>query len=145
MTKKRGNPETEARQFSVVEAWLGAGIPLAKLQNAKLKSVLEDGHPRLATSSTLSEQIPLIHAVELDKARSELRKNIKPRGDNGEIDTMEIALFLDGATRVAEGYCFVARFVFEGYIQQRIIALRMLSKSLTAAKVADQFNKVVTA
>ena len=65
--EKRGNPETEACRFSVVEAWLGAGIPLAKLQNAKLKSVLEDGHPRLATSSTRSEQIPLIHAVELDK------------------------------------------------------------------------------
>ena len=51
-----GNPETEACQFSVVEAWLCAGIPLAKLQNAKLKSVLEDCHPRLAASSTLSEQ-----------------------------------------------------------------------------------------
>lgn len=90
-------------------------------------------------------KIPLIHVAELDKVRSELRKNIKTRGDNGEIDTMEVALFLDGATRVAECYCFVARFVFESYIQQRIIALRMLSKSLTAAEVADQFNKVVTA
>ena len=76
----------------------------------KLRSVLEDRHPSLAASSTLSEQIPLIHAVELDKVRSELQNNNKPSGDNGEIDTTEITLFRDGATSVAECYCFVAKF-----------------------------------
>ena len=70
--KKGETQKSEAHWFSVVEAWLCAGIPLAKLQNAKLKSVLEDCHLRLAASSTLSEQIPLIHAVELDKVRIEL-------------------------------------------------------------------------
>ena len=98
MTKKRENPETEAHRFSVVklgyvlgEAWLCAGIPL---QNAKLRSVLEDCHPLLAALSTLSEQIPLIHVVENLTIGSELQQNIKPNSENGEIDTIEVTLFL---------------------------------------------------
>lgn len=82
-----------------------------------LRGLLEEGTYRLTHSSHLAEYIPIIYEEE--------KKRIQK-----EIEGREVSATFDGSTRLGEALAIVVRF-FEGWsIQQRVVKLSMLAKSL---------------
>ena len=60
--------ELRVFRFSVVEAFLSAGIPLRKVDY--LRDLLEKNGYRLTASSALSELIPTVRAMEVMQVRA---------------------------------------------------------------------------
>lgn len=134
---------TESRRYQVVEAFMGAGIPLSKIAAyLPLRRVLEVGNQRLASTTTLTEHIPLILKAEKSRIRDELRVGVPVAARINT--TIPCSVFFDGATKVCECMAFICRFTFEGWPQQRVVALKLLEKSVKASELAQVFNKVMT-
>lgn len=79
----------------VVESFLKAGIPLAKVDS--MRELLEESSLRLTHSSHLSDYIPVVHKRE----NLEIREKIQ-----GE----DVAVTFDGTTRLGEALAIVIRF-----------------------------------
>ena len=77
--------EQRVYRVKVVEHFLRAGIPLAKV----LRSLLEEGALRLTHSSHLADYIPLIQSEEKKLIRS-------------EVDHQDVAVIFDGTARLGE-------------------------------------------
>ena len=104
---------TESRRYQVVEAFMGAGIPLSKIAAyLPLRRVLEVGNQRLASTTTLTEHIPLILKAEKSRIRDELRVGVPVAARINT--TIPCSVFFDGATKVCECMAFICRFTFEG-------------------------------
>jgi hypothetical protein len=104
---------TESRRYQVVEAFMGAGIPLSKIAAyLPLRRVLEVGNQRLASTTTLTEHIPLILKAEKSRIRDELRVGVPVAARINT--TIPCSVCFDGATKVCECMAFICRFTFEG-------------------------------
>ena len=115
-------------RLEVTEHFLRAGIPLHKVDD--LRPILEDRY-RLTSSSHLREFIPLI----LEEERKQVAKEIKGR---------PISLVFDGTTRLGEAIAIVVRFVDDSMnIQQRLVRLRTVAKSVNAPDLVQVINQCV--
>ena len=77
-------------------------------------------------ASNLSQLVPFIHQQEQISVKN-------------EIDEQEISIIFDGPTHVCEALVILVRFVDEKWnIQQRVVKLMLLAKSLTGEEVAHQ-------
>ena len=121
--------EQRVYRVKVVEQFLKAGIPLVKVDS--LRSLLEEGALRLTHSSHLSDYIPLIHGEEKKLIRS-------------EIDGQRVSVIFDGTTRLGEALAIVIRFCSGWKIQQRLVRMSLLSKSLTGEEVAREVLTVLS-
>ncbi|KAK3749798.1 hypothetical protein QZH41_000861 [Actinostola sp. cb2023] len=112
-------------RYELVEILLKAGIPLAKVD--MLRPFLEKYGHRLTARSHLSEFIPLI-----SKKEKELLKKEIAAADG-------FSVIFDGSTRLGEALAIVVRFVYEQYkVQQRLIRLEVLARSLNAEQLAQR-------
>ena len=106
-------------RFDLVEAFLSAGIPLSKIDH--LRSFLEKYGHRLTAHGHSSQMIPSIIEKEKKTLKTELSL----------VDGCSV--ISDGSTRLGEALAIVVRFVDEEWnVQQRLIRLQVLAKSLKA-------------
>jgi hypothetical protein len=147
--------EARVRRFEVMSAFLEEGLPLHSLRNSsRVRSLLESGSWALGSREDLAALIPTIRDHELRAIRSELlqtsaksgskaaealsTRGMPPPGDVPTVRLRPFSVFFDGTTSVAEVFCIVIRFVTDdGYIQQRVAALRLYAKSLSAENLCS--------
>ena len=88
--------------------------------------MLEENGFRLFQASNLSQLVPFIHQQEQISVKN-------------KINQQEISIIFDGTTHVCEALVILVCFVDEKWnIQQRVVKLMLLAKSLTGKEVACQ-------
>ena len=110
--------------INLVESFLAAGIPLRKID--ALRSFLEKYGHRLTSSTRLRQLIPSVH----DKEKETLKKELS--------EMQGCSCIFDGSTRLGEALAMVVRFLDNAWnIQQRLVRLQTLAKSLKAEEIAQ--------
>ena len=116
--------EVRVYRIKVVTSFLKAGVPLSKIDC--FRDLLEENAFRLSQASNLSQLVPFIHQQEQISVKY-------------QIDQQEISIIFDGTTHVCEALVILVRFVDEKWdIQERVVKLMLLAKSLTGEEVARQ-------
>ena len=116
--------ECQVYRIKAIKAFLKAGVPLNKIDC--FRDILEEHGTRLAGRRTLSDLVQFVRELE--------EKNILE-----EIKGKKISIIFDGTTRMGEALAVLIRFVSaEWDIQQRLIRLQLLAKSLTGDEVARE-------
>ncbi|KAK3742871.1 hypothetical protein QZH41_007769 [Actinostola sp. cb2023] len=111
-------------RFELIECFLAAGIPLSKIDC--LRSFLEKYGHRLTSDSHLRELVPSVLAKEKETLKSELSQ------------VKAVSTIFDGSTRLGEALAIVVRFVDSHWnVQQRLVRLQVLAKSLKANELAQ--------
>ena len=117
----------EAQQVfrvKVVSAFLRAAVPISKLHF--FKELLEEGGYRLCDKRSLFDLIPFIQKREREAVAREIA------GRN-------ISIIFDGTCHLGEALCIVIRYITDDLsIEQRLVALKMLQKSLTGEEIARE-------
>ena len=108
-------------RVKVVEQLLRAEIALVKVDS--LRGLLEEGALKLTHSSHLADYVPVIQGEEKKRIRS-------------EIDGQDVAIIFDGTTRLGEALTVGFRFFSGWKIQQRLVRISLLTKSMTGEEVA---------
>ena len=98
--------------MKVVEQFLRAGIALAKVDS--LRGLLEEGALKLTHSSHLANYVPVIQGEEKNRIHSEI----------------------DGTTSLSEALAVVLCFFSGWKIQQRLVRISLLAKSMTGEEAA---------
>ena len=124
-TKGETLPEQmQVYRVKVVTAFLRAAVPLSKLEY--FRELLEEGAYRLSDCRHMLDLVPFV--LKQEQAR------IKD-----EIAGKHVAIIFDGTTRLGEALAIVVRFIGEGFeIEQRLIRLQLLAKSLTGEEIARE-------
>ena len=111
-------------RVKVVRTFLRAAVPLQKLEF--FRELLEKGGFRLSDRHYMSDIVPLIHQEELRLLKK-------------EIQGKHLSVIFDGTTRFGEAMAVIVRFVDDDWcIQQRLLCLQLLTKSLTGEEVARE-------
>lgn len=117
-------------RVKVVKCFLRAGVPLNKLDC--FRDLLEEGAFRLSDRRFLSDLIPFIFKQEQSLIKEEIVG--KP-----------VSIIFDGTTRLGEALAIVLRFVDDSFtIQQRLVSIQLLAKSLTGEEIACELVKVLS-
>ena len=112
-------------RYELVEALLKAGIPLLKVDS--LRPFLEKYGHRLTSRDHLAEFIPMIRQKEIDFVKSEIAAN------------SAFSVIFDGSTRLGEALAIIVRFIDKDWnIQQRLLKLEILAKSMNAEELAQR-------
>ena len=107
---------TRIFRVKVVHAFLSAGIPL--------RDLLEENGHSLSSSTHLRQLVPFIHNNEMSMVQK-------------EISGRHVSFIFDGTTHVAEAFVMILRYVDDQWcIQQRVVSLVLLAKSLAGEEVA---------
>ena len=122
----RATPDAEImRRTHVVEAFLKAGVPLAKIDY--LRPLLESGNLRLTHSSHLAQLIPFISSMELQRVKEEIA------------EAQHVSVIFDGSTHLGEALAIILRFVGDDFVvKQRLIRVRVLAKSLSGKELTRE-------
>ena len=108
-------------RFDLIQSFLTAGIHFSKIDC--LRSFLEKCGHRLTSQSHLEELIPSVLLKEKETLKSELS---------------EAKAVFDGSTRFGEALAIIVRFVDSQWnVQQRLVRLQVLAKSLKAEELAQ--------
>lgn len=116
-------------RVKVVENFLKAGIPLAKVDD--LRALLEENGLKLTHSSHLADYIPLLLRQEKESLKN-------------EIQGLPISIAFDGTTREGEALAIVMRFVRSWKIEQRLVRLLLLAKPVTGDELAREILTVLS-
>ena len=118
-------PESQqVYRVRVVTVFLKSAVSLSKM--CHFRDLLEEGGYRLGDRHTLSDLVPFIQKQEKQLIFSELE------GQN-------VSIVFDGTCRLGEALCLVVRYITNDWsIQQRLIALKMLQRSLTGEEIARE-------
>ena len=117
--------EHNVYRVQVVMAFMRAGIPLWKLDCSDLRNLLEQNGYRLTDPRHLLDIVPFI----LRKERACIRS---------EIQGKYLSVVFDGTTRLGEVLAVVVRFISDWSIEQRLVRLEFLQKSLNGEELARQ-------
>ena len=112
-------------------AFLKSGIPLGKLDCLELRSLIEENGFRPTDSRHLLDLVPFV----LDEERTQIRSEVK--------DTF-ISIFFDGTTRQGEVLAVVVRYIANWKIEQRLVRLEILLKSLTGEELARELISILS-
>lgn len=118
-------------RVKVVTTFLRAGVPISKID--LFRPLFEDTGYRLAGRRTMSDLIPFIHQQEQRKITSEIKGK-------------KVSVIFDGTTILGEAMDIIIRFVDSQWvIQQRLIRMQLLAKSLTGEQIARELLFVLQA
>ena len=113
----------------MVQSFLKSGIPLNKID--KMWDILEENGYSLSSSTHLRQLVPFIHDSEMSLVQQ-------------EISGRHVSLIFDGTTHVAEAFVVILRYVDNQWnIQQRVVGLMLLAKSLAGEEVARPTDRDV--
>ena len=111
-------------RVKVVRTFLSAGVALNKIP--EFRDLLEEHAFRLTDRRRMSDLVPFILDQEKEKIKNEIAD--KP-----------LSIIFDGTSRLGELLGVVVRFIDSGWcIQQKLIRLKMLAKSLTGDEIARE-------
>ena len=111
-------------RLKVLKTFLCAAIPLTKLD--AFRDLLEENALQLTDRRHMSDLIPFLCSQE--------QATIKT-----EIGEKHLSVIFDGTTRLGEALAIVVRFVDESFaIQQRLVRLQLLVKSMTGEEIARE-------
>ena len=111
-------------------AFLRAGVPLNKIEH--FRPLLEEYAYSLGGRRAMSDLIPFV----LQNEKAQLKKEIEGR---------EVSVIFDGTTHVGEVMAVVLQFVDSQWkIQQRLVRLMLLAKSMTGEEVARELIVVLS-
>ena len=110
-------------RVQVIRVFLRAGVPLSKLHH--FREVLEQYAYKLPDRRGMYDLIPFVLLYKT--------KQIK-----AEIEGRNVSIIFDGTTRLGEALAIVIRFVVEWRIEQRLIRLQLLVKSMTGEEIARE-------
>ena len=119
-------------RVKVVTFFLRAGVPLSKLES--FRDILEEHAYRLTDRhyTGMSDLVPFI----LTKEQAKIKQ---------EIEGKDVSVIFDGTTRLGEAMAVVIRFVDnEWKIEQRLLTLKMLAKSMTGEEIARELVSVIS-
>ena len=117
-------------RVKVVTAFLRAAVPLNKLES--FRDLLEEGAYRLTDRRNMSDLVPFILKQEQQQLHTEI---------SGKF----VSVIFDGTTRLGEALAIVVRFVSDQWtIEQRLVRLQMLAKSLSGEEIARELISVLS-
>ena len=121
--------EHQAYRVKVVRTFLGAAVPLNKLD--KFRNLLEESAFSLSDRRHMSDHIPFILAEE----RAMLKR---------ELTNKHVSVTFDGTTRLGEAMAVVVRYVSDEWtLEQRVVKLQMLAKSMKGEEVARELIHIL--
>lgn len=115
--------EHKVYRVRVVQEFLQAGVCLSKLKF--FRPLLEEGGYSLTDRRQMQDFIPFL----LNEERAEIRK---------EIQGQYVSVIFDGTSRLGEVLAVVLRLMNGWTIQQRLIRLKFLKKSMKGEEVARE-------
>lgn len=117
-------------RVKVAMTFLHAGVPLNKLEC--FRPLLEENAYSIGGRRTISDLIPFI----LQNEQKQLKEEIEGR---------DVSVVFDGTTRLGEAMAVVIRFVDSDWkIQQRLVRLMLLAKSLSGEELARELIVVLS-
>ncbi len=121
--------EQQTYRVQVLTTFLRAGVALAKLPY--FRSVLETGGFRLTDTSHMLDLVPFVLHEE--------NATIK-----NEINSRYVSLIFDGTTRLGEILVVILRFVKDWKINQRLVRLKFLQKSMNGHEIAREIIEILS-
>ena len=121
--------EQQVFRVQVLTTFLKAGVPLAKLKF--FRDILESGGSRLTDTRHMLDLIPFIQKQEATKIKD-------------EISGQYVSLIFDGTTRLGEVLVIILRFVTDWKVEERLVRLEFLQKSLTGEEIAREIINVLS-
>jgi len=129
----RGETLPEQQQVfrvKVVKTFLQAGVPLSKIEH--FRDLFEETGYRLTNKRFLFDSVPFI----LEQERMRIKDSIK-----GQF----LSVIFDGTSHSGEALAILVRFVNDSWIiKQELLAIQLLSKSLTGEEVAHEMIQVLS-
>ncbi len=106
-------------------AFIKAGIPLEKLECQELRDLLQENGYRLTDARHMRDLVPFIHQQEQDNLKTELKGR-------------DLSITFDGTSRLGEVLAVVVLFVYNWTIQERLVRLKFLTKSMNGEELARE-------
>ena len=129
----RGETLPEQQQVfrvKVVKTFLQSGVPLGKID--QFRALFEETGYRLTDKRFLFDLIPFI--LEEEKARTKQ-----------SIQGQFLSVIFDGTSHSGEALAILVRFVNSSWIiEQRLLAIQLLSKSLTWEEIAHELVQILS-
>ena len=117
-------------RVKVLKAFLQAGIPLNKI--GPLRELLEETGYRLCDRRFLYDLIPFVVKEEEAKIKDEIKNK-------------HVGIVFDGTTHTCEALAVVLRFISDSFtIEQRLVRIQLLAKSLNGEEVARELINVLS-
>jgi len=117
-------------RMKVVRSFLKAGVPFNKIDC--FKDILEENGYRLTDRKNLFDLVPFIQQQE----QTQLQEVIKNK---------KISVIFDGTSRLGEALAIVVRYITDDWkIEQKLVRLQMLAKSLCGEELARELISVVS-
>ena len=111
-------------------AFLHAGVPLNKIDD--FREILEENAVRLTDCRHMYDYLQFIVEEEATRICQEITGKL-------------VSIIFDGTTRLGEAMAIVIRFISDDWqIQQRLVRVRMLSKSLSGEEIARELISVLS-
>ena len=131
--RKGGTLPIEHNVFrvKVITEFMRSGIPLWKLECSDLRNLLEQNGYRLTDPRHLLDVVPFIRREERATFQS-------------EIQGKHLSVVFDGTSRLGEVLAVVIRFISDWNIEQRLVRLEFLQKSLNGEELARQLISTVS-
>ena len=121
---------TQVYRVKVVTAFLRAAVPLSKMEH--FRELFEEGRYCLTDRQHMFDLISFIQKQEV--------KNIRK-----EISSKKISVIFDGTTYMGEALAIVVRYMSDNWvIQQKLVRLQILTKSLSGEEVARELISVLS-
>ena len=129
----RGATLSEQQQVfcvKVVKAFLQAGVPLSKIRH--FRELLEENGYRLTDKRHLVDLIPFI----LEEEKQNIKLSIQGKW---------LSVIFDGTSHCGEALAILVRYIDDSWnVQQQLLCIRMLSKSLTGEEIAHDLIQEVS-
>ena len=117
-------------RVKVGTSFLRAGVPLSKLEC--FRDILEEHAYRLTDRRHMSDLVPFI----LTEKQARIKRKIEGR---------DVSVIFDGTTRLGEAMAVVIHFVSDEWaLEQRLLQLKMLAKSMTGDEIARELISVLS-
>ena len=122
--------EQQVYRIKVVTAFLKAGVPLSKI--GAFRELLEENAYRLTDRRSMLDYVPFILKDEENKIHQ-------------EISGKNVSAIFDGTSRLGEALAVLLRFMDDDFsLEQRLVRVQMLSKSLTGEEIARELITVLS-
>ena len=135
---KRHDEATHPKHFSqdqriyrvkVAETFLHAGVPFSKI--SLFRPLLEEHAFRLCDTRHLLDLVPFVLEEEKKKIQEEIRGKY-------------VSVIFHGTSRLGEVLVVVLRFVSEWKIQQHLVRVEFLTKSMSGEEIARELINVLS-
>ena len=118
-------------RVKVVMAFMKSGIPMSKLNCPDLRQLLEENGYSLTDTRHMLDMVPFVLGEERQRIRAELQGKY-------------LSVVFDGTTRLGEVLAVVVRFMSEWSIEQRLVRLEFLLKSVTGEELARELISILS-